>query len=77
MPGLVGIVTEDGVNEQLVDRMTNSIKHEEFHQVDKYINPYFGVARVQKKEGINLILKTILNFVYILLKNMAQISLKI
>ena len=46
MPGLVGIISEEGVNEQLVDQMANSIKHEEFYRVDKYISTHFGVARV-------------------------------
>jgi asparagine synthase (glutamine-hydrolysing) len=46
MPGLVGIVSEDGMNEQLLDRMVDSIKHEEFHRVDKYIGSHFGIARV-------------------------------
>jgi asparagine synthase (glutamine-hydrolysing) len=46
MPGLVGIVSENEVDEQLLDRMVNSIKHEEFYRVDKYINLHFGIARV-------------------------------
>lgn len=46
MPGLVGIVSEEGINEQLVDRMANSIKHEEFYRVDKHISSYFGIERV-------------------------------
>ena len=46
MPGLVGIVSKNDVNGHLLDQMANSIKHEEFHKIDKYFNPEFGVARV-------------------------------
>ena len=46
MPGLVGMVSENAVDEQLLDRMVNSIKHEESYVVDKYISSYFACARV-------------------------------
>jgi len=46
MPGLIGIVSKNGVDKQLLDQMTNSIKHEEFYRVEKYIESYFGIARV-------------------------------
>lgn len=46
MPGLVGIVSKNDVKGQLLWQMANSIKHEEFHKIDKYFNPEFGVARV-------------------------------
>lgn len=46
MPGLIGIVSENAVGEQLLNRMVNSIKHEEFYRVDKYISSHFGIARI-------------------------------
>jgi len=38
MPGLVGIVSKKAVDEQLLNRMIDSIKHENFYRIDKYIN---------------------------------------
>lgn len=46
MPGLVGIVSEKTVDEQLLNRMIDSIKHEDFYRIDKYISSHFGIARV-------------------------------
>jgi len=46
MPGLVGIVSEKAVDEQLLNRVIDSIKHEDFYRIDKYINLHFGIARV-------------------------------
>ncbi len=46
MPGLIGIISDNALNEQLLDRMVNSSKHEEFHRVDKYFNQYFACARI-------------------------------
>jgi len=46
MPGLVGIVSEKAVDEQLLNRMIDSIKHEDFYRIDKYIGSHFGIARV-------------------------------
>ena len=46
MPGLVGIISENVVDEQLLDRMVNSLKHEKFYRVDKYISSNFGFSRV-------------------------------
>jgi asparagine synthase (glutamine-hydrolysing) len=46
MPGLVGIVWNKTVDEPLLDNMANSIKHEEWHRLDKYADSFFGGARV-------------------------------
>ena len=46
MPGLVGIVWNKKVDDMLLDKMANSIKHEEWHKVDKYCDPFFSAARV-------------------------------
>jgi asparagine synthase (glutamine-hydrolysing) len=46
MPGLIGIVSENVIDEQLLDRMVNSIKHEEFHRVDKYFSQHFACGRI-------------------------------
>ena len=46
MPGLLGIVSENALDEQLLNRMTNSLNYEEFYRVDKYIGSYFGCTRV-------------------------------
>ena len=46
MPGLTGIVCSKIVDEPLLDKMANSIKHEEWHRVDKYSDSFFGGARV-------------------------------
>jgi len=46
MPGLVGIVWNNKGDELLLDKMANSIKHEEWHRVDKYSDSFFGAARV-------------------------------
>ncbi len=46
MPGITGIVSENVLDEQLMDRMINSLKHEEFHRVDKYFSQHFACARI-------------------------------
>jgi len=46
MPGLIGIVWHNKVDELLLGRMTRSIKHEEWHRVDKYSDSFFSAARV-------------------------------
>jgi len=46
MPGLIGIVWNNRVDERLLDKMSNSIKHEKWHQLDKYTGPFFSAARV-------------------------------
>jgi len=46
MPGLVGIVWNERVDEPLLDKMANSMKHEEWHRVDKYSDSFFSAARV-------------------------------
>ena len=46
MPGLTGIISESATDEHLLNRMVDSIKHEEFYQVDKYIDSHFGIVRL-------------------------------
>jgi asparagine synthase (glutamine-hydrolysing) len=46
MPGLIGIVWNNRTEETLVDKMSNSIKHEDWHRVDKYSDYFCSVARV-------------------------------
>jgi asparagine synthase (glutamine-hydrolysing) len=46
VPGLVGLVSGDVRDEQLLDRMIGSIRHEQWYQIDKYIDPPFSIARV-------------------------------
>ena len=46
MPGLIGIVSEKVLDEKLLDRMINSLKHEEFHRVDKYFSQHFACGRI-------------------------------
>jgi asparagine synthase (glutamine-hydrolysing) len=46
MPGLAGIVWNTKTDELLLDRMASSIKHEEWHRVDKYTSPFFSAAKV-------------------------------
>jgi asparagine synthase (glutamine-hydrolysing) len=46
VPGLVGFISDSVSDEQLLDRMVNTIKHEPWHRVDRYVNPPFHVARV-------------------------------
>jgi asparagine synthase (glutamine-hydrolysing) len=46
MPGLTGIIWNKIADEPLLDKMANSIKHEEWHRVDKYSDSFFGGARV-------------------------------
>jgi asparagine synthase (glutamine-hydrolysing) len=46
MPGITGIISENVLDEKLLDRMINSLKHEEFHQVDKYFSQHFACARI-------------------------------
>jgi len=46
MPGLVGIVSSNGVDGQLLDRMIDSLEHERSYRVDKYLSPGFGIARI-------------------------------
>jgi len=35
MPGLIGIVWNNKVDKPLLDRMASSIKHEEWHRINK------------------------------------------
>jgi len=46
MPGLIGIVWNNRLDEPLLDKMANSIKHEQWHRVDKYSDSFFSGARV-------------------------------
>jgi len=46
MPGLLGIISDDVRDRQLVDRMVDSIKHEQWYKVDRYTSPPFNIARV-------------------------------
>jgi asparagine synthase (glutamine-hydrolysing) len=46
MPGLVGIVWNNRVDELLLDKMANSIRHEDWYKVDKYTDSFFRAARV-------------------------------
>lgn len=46
MPGLTGIIWNKTIDEPLLDKMANSIKHEEWHRVDKYYDSFFGGSRV-------------------------------
>src|SRR4030042_625951 len=46
MPGLVGLVSGDVCDKQLLDGMIGSIRHEQWYQIDKYIDPPFSIARV-------------------------------
>ncbi len=46
MPGLVGLISDDIRDRQLLDRMANSIRHEQWYKADRYVSPPFNVARV-------------------------------
>jgi asparagine synthase (glutamine-hydrolysing) len=46
VPGLVGLISDDVRDGQLLDRMVNSIRHEQWYKIDRYINPPFNIARV-------------------------------
>ena len=46
MPGLLGTISDDVRDRQLVDRMVDSIKHEQWYKVDRYTSPPFNIARV-------------------------------
>jgi len=46
MPGLVGVVSNSGIDERLLNRMVDSLKHKDFYRIDKYINSHFGITRV-------------------------------
>jgi len=45
MPGIVGI-TPLSSDDELLEHMISSIKHEEWYQIDKYHDSLFGIARV-------------------------------
>jgi asparagine synthase (glutamine-hydrolysing) len=46
VPGIVGFVSDDVGDRQLLARMVDSIRHEQWYQVDKHIRAPFSVARV-------------------------------
>lgn len=46
MPGLVGIVSNNTGDEQLLDKMIYSIKHKPWQRIDKHVESTFRIARV-------------------------------
>lgn len=46
MPGIIVISDRNGVDESLLDRMCNSIQHEDWYRIDKQIAKQFAFARV-------------------------------
>jgi Asparagine synthase (glutamine-hydrolyzing) len=50
MPGLLGFIHKNSIketnNENIIEKMIDSIMHESFYKVDKYINSSFEIARV-------------------------------
>ncbi len=46
MPGIVGVVSGDVRDGQLLDRMVASIRHEDWYRTDRYVEPPFSMARV-------------------------------
>lgn len=46
MPGIVGHIRGDARDEQLLDRMIASVRHEQWYETDRYSDPAFSVARV-------------------------------
>jgi asparagine synthase (glutamine-hydrolysing) len=46
MPGLVGFISDSTVEQPLLAQMVDSITHEPWYKVDRYVNPPFHVARV-------------------------------
>jgi len=46
MPGLVGIVDRKKASKVLLENMINSIKHESWYKIDKFLKDKFALARV-------------------------------
>jgi len=46
MPGLVGIVDKKKASKVLLENMINSIKHESWYKIDKFLKDRFALARV-------------------------------
>jgi asparagine synthase (glutamine-hydrolysing) len=46
MPGLVGFISDDVRDEQLLDRMIGAVAHEPWYKIEKYVSPPFHIARV-------------------------------
>jgi asparagine synthase (glutamine-hydrolysing) len=46
VPGLLGVISDNVRDGQLLDRMVDSIRHEPWYQVDKYLGAPFNIARV-------------------------------
>ena len=44
MPGIVGVVPYD--SDSLLERMISSIRYEDWYQINKYSDSFFGIARV-------------------------------
>ncbi|KAF5437635.1 asparagine synthase (glutamine-hydrolyzing) [Candidatus Methanophagaceae archaeon] len=45
MPGIVGIISSN-VDNELLEQMISSLRHEKWYKVDKYLDSFFGIARV-------------------------------
>lgn len=46
MPGIVGFVSNNATDAELLERMIDSIKHKEWQRIDKYAESPFNIARV-------------------------------
>jgi len=46
MPGFVGIASKDVMDEKLLNQMIDSMRHEEWYKVDKYITPDLHIGRI-------------------------------
>jgi asparagine synthase (glutamine-hydrolysing) len=46
MPGLVGVVSNNGDGQRLLDRMADSVRHRSWQKTDKFNSPPFHLARV-------------------------------
>jgi asparagine synthase (glutamine-hydrolysing) len=46
MPGLVGYISNNNLENDLLDKMVSSIMHKKWYKVDKYQDPFLNVARV-------------------------------
>jgi asparagine synthase (glutamine-hydrolysing) len=45
MPGIVGI-TPSNLGNKLLEHMISSVRHEEWYRIEKYLDSFFGIARV-------------------------------
>ena len=46
MPGIAGFVSNNATDEELLERMIDSVKHKNWQQIDKYVESPFNIARV-------------------------------